>query len=281
MNNRRLIAVAPNGARRTKTDHEALPTRPEEIAHVAREALQAGAGLIHLHVRDDANQHSLDPARYRDALSAIKDTIGDALITQVTTEACGIYSRDEQMCVVQTLRPEACSIALRELCPTDQPEDTATFRYFLEDCYNEGILLQYILYDNVDLARFRRLQSEGIIPDGRPFVLLVIGRYTSNPDHWQPEFLTLMNALHAAPDMMPDWAVCGFGVAQLSIITAAASLGGHVRIGFENGLHFPDGTLARTNGELVGACTTAFKGLGLSPMTAAEARDMGGAHLTL
>lgn len=274
MNHRRLIAVAPNGARRTKTDHTALPIQPEEIAHVAGEAVLAGAGLIHLHVRDDANQHSLDPARYRDALSAIKDTVGDALIAQITTEACGIYSRDEQMRVVQALRPEACSIALRELCPTDQPEDTATFQHFLEDCHKEGILLQHILYNEADLARFRRLQSEGIIPESRPFVLLVIGRYATNPDCWQPDFLTLMNALHAAPDMMPDWAVCGFGVAQLSILTAAASLGGHVRVGFENGLHLPDGTLAHTNGELIEACASAFRGLGLSPMTASEARNM-------
>ena len=274
MKNNRLIGVAPNGARRTQADHPALPISPEELAQTAKDMVAAGAGLLHLHVRDESGRHSLDPARYRDAISAIRDAIGDQLIIQITTESCGIYSRDEQICTVEAVRPEACSVALRELCPGDEAGDVETYSRFLSDCRSEGILLQHILYDAADLRRFRRLWLDGVVPEARPFTLLVIGRYSPDPERWQQDFLALMNALHADGGTIPDWAVCGFGTTQISILTAAAALGGHVRVGFENGLQRPDGSLARNNADLVGICAEAFKNLGLTPMSAADARLM-------
>ena len=59
------IMVAPNGARRTRADHPALPITPEEIAATARACQAAGAGAIHAHVRDDAGRHVLDAPLYR------------------------------------------------------------------------------------------------------------------------------------------------------------------------------------------------------------------------
>ncbi len=274
MTNHRLIGVAPNGARRTLADHPALPISPEELAQTALDIVAAGAGLLHLHVRDESGGHSLDPARYQDAVSAIRDAVGDQLIIQITTEACGIYSRNEQIGTVEAVRPEACSVALRELCPSDQASDVQTYAQFLSDCQREGILLQHILYDEADLIRFRRLWADGVVPEASPFILLVIGRYTPHPEHWQQDFLKLMSALHVEGEAMPDWAVCGFGTAQISILTAAAALGGHVRVGFENGLYRPDGTLAQDNADLVSMCATAFRTLGLTPMSAADARRM-------
>jgi len=274
MTKNRLIGVAPNGARRTQADHPALPISPKELARTAKNIVAAGAGLLHLHVRDEAGRHSLDPARYLDAMSAIGDAVGDQLIIQITTESCGIYNRDQQISTVEAVRPEACSVALRELCPGDQASDVETYARFLSDCQREGILLQHILYDAADLRRFRRLWLDGVVPEARPFILLVIGRYTPDPERWQQNFLALMSALHTDGDAMPDWAVCGFGTAQISILTAAAALGGHVRVGFENGLQRPDGSLARDNADLVGTCVEAFRNLGLTPMSAADARLM-------
>lgn len=270
----RLIGVAPNGARRTHADHPALPISPEEMAQTASEIVSAGAGLLHLHVRDDAAGHSLDPVRYQESISAVKDAVGDQLVIQITTEACGIYDRDVQIRTVETLRPEACSVALRELCPADDPSSVDLYTRFLADCEKEGVWVQHILYDVADLNRFRQYHSEGLIPETRPFILLVVGRYTLHPEHWQQEFLKLMNALHAPETSIPDWAVCGFGTAQIAILTAAAALGGHVRVGFENGLHRPDGVLARNNAELVDLCRASLESLSLAPMSAAAARTL-------
>ena len=59
-----MIAVAPNGARKTQQDHPQLPISPKEIAHTAAACLDAGACMLHLHVRDENLGHSLDAQRY-------------------------------------------------------------------------------------------------------------------------------------------------------------------------------------------------------------------------
>ena len=118
-----IIAVAPNGARKTKADHPALPITPEELAETAARCLDAGASMIHLHVRDDDQKHSLDVSAYRAAIAAIRARVGGELIIQVTTEAVGIYTPAQQMAMVQELEPEAVSLAVRELCPDDAHEE--------------------------------------------------------------------------------------------------------------------------------------------------------------
>jgi uncharacterized protein (DUF849 family) len=91
-----VICVAPNGARRTPADHAALPVTPSQIAREANACAEAGASVIHLHVRDDAGRHSLDAQRYRDAMGAIRQAVGERLLVQATTEAVGIYTRSSR-----------------------------------------------------------------------------------------------------------------------------------------------------------------------------------------
>ena len=62
-----VVAVAPNGGRRTKADHPALPLTAGELARTAAECLEQGASMIHLHVRDQAGKHLLDAEAYRAA----------------------------------------------------------------------------------------------------------------------------------------------------------------------------------------------------------------------
>src|SRR5688572_33343529 len=111
------IAVAPNGGRRTQADHPALPLTPAELARVAAECLDVGAAMIHTHVRDRDGGHLLDAEAYRAAISAIRAEVGDDLVLQITSESLGRYRAEEQMAVVRETRPEAVSLALRELSP--------------------------------------------------------------------------------------------------------------------------------------------------------------------
>src|SRR5215467_5824953 len=95
--NRVAIAVAPNGGRRTKADHPALPITPDELADVAAASLEAGAAMIHVHVRDRDGCHLLDAEAYRAVIAAIRASVGDRLVLQITSEALGIYQPEEQM----------------------------------------------------------------------------------------------------------------------------------------------------------------------------------------
>ena len=126
-----MIAVAPNGARKQKTDHAALPIEPAELAEAAVQCRDAGACMVHLHVRDAQGGHSLDVQAYQLATAAVRDAVGPEMIIQVTTEAVGIYSVDQQILMVQELKPEAVSLAVRELCagPADEVRAAAFFAW--------------------------------------------------------------------------------------------------------------------------------------------------------
>src|SRR5690349_360953 len=106
-----IVAVAPNGARKTKADHPALPMTMEELAR------DAAAALMHLHIRDKAGKHLLDAEAYRATTVAIRREAGDDIIVQITTESVGIYLPGYQMAMVRDAKPEACSVAIRELIP--------------------------------------------------------------------------------------------------------------------------------------------------------------------
>nr|WP_281500875.1 3-keto-5-aminohexanoate cleavage protein [Kordiimonas marina] len=238
--------VAPNGARRTKADHTALPMGPAELAACAREVLDAGASIFHLHVRDDNGAHTLDTGRYREAINAIRGEVGSGLILQVTSEAVGQYGPAAQMAMVRDLRPEAVSVALRELVPGIDATDAQ--RAFFDWMREAGIFYQVILYDAVDLARFDDLLDEGFFGDLTPFVLFVAGRYgqeAAEPGNNFEYFRGRAGALSF------PWAVCAFGAQEYDAVLFAARQGGHVRVGFENNLWRPDGEPVSNNAELV------------------------------
>ena len=126
-----VVTVAPNGARRGKSDDPAIPLTPHEIGREAARCQDAGAAMIHLHVRDREGRHSIDPDLYRAAIAAVLREAGDRLLIQVTTEAVGIYTPGQQMAAMRELRPEAFSAAVRELVP-DTEAETAASAFFQE-----------------------------------------------------------------------------------------------------------------------------------------------------
>src|SRR3954465_13694285 len=104
------IAVAPNGGRRAKADHPAIPLTIPELARVAAESLDAGAAMIHAHIRDAQGRHLLDAATYRDATAAIRRSVGEKLVIQVTSESIDRYQPAEQIAVIKAVKPEAVSL---------------------------------------------------------------------------------------------------------------------------------------------------------------------------
>lgn len=236
---------APNGARKTKANHPALPITPVELADCAESILHAGASIMHMHVRDEDEQHSLDVDRYRAAIEAVRERVDDRLVIQVTTEACGVYSPEQQMEVVRQLKPEAVSLGLNELCPDVNAESVA--REFFSWLQAEGVMAQYILYSVAEVRRFHSLRSKGVIPDTRPFVLYVLGRYSDDLTG-DPHDLELF-ATAASDDT--EWAVCCFGRSEQAAVSLASAMHGHARVGFENNLLTPDGGAATDNAALV------------------------------
>jgi 3-keto-5-aminohexanoate cleavage enzyme len=239
------IAVAPNGARRSRADHPRLPMTAAELARDAAEAREAGAAMIHLHVRDREGRHTLDAGLYREAIAAIRKAVGDALVIQVTTEAVDRYSPAEQMVVVDELRPESVSIALREILPEGWSETEVAA--FLQRTVTAGTLVQIIIYEAAELEHARALAARGVLPLDDVSLLAVLGRYSGEAGASADEFDAFINAGIAAH----PWMLCAFGPRETEFMARAAIEGGHARVGFENNLAMPDGSMAPDNAALV------------------------------
>lgn len=263
-----ILTVAPNGARKTKADHPALPMTADEIAETAVACRAAGAAMIHLHVRDRDGRHTLDPDAYREAIAAISRRLGDSLIVQVTTESVGRYEPAEQMAAVRAIRPEAVSLAIKEIIPDSGAESTAAA--FFAWMARERILPQYILYSAEELRRFEDLRRRGIVPGDCPFVLFVLGRYAPGQRSMPSDLLPFVNPLPV--DIA--WAVCAFGARENACALTAAGLGGHARVGFENNMKLADGSIASDNAALVAQLAAGVALFGRPLADAGTARAM-------
>ena len=262
------IAVAPNGGRKTKADHPELPITAQDLARTAAECLEAGAAMIHVHVRGADGAHLLDAAAYRAASAAISAAIGDRLVVQVTSELIGRYKPAEQMAVVLETNPEAVSLALRELAP--EAADERPFADFLVRLKRQRIWPQFILYTADEAARLMGMHKRGLIPFDAIAVLYVLGRFTLLRTAAPSDLLAFL-----APDAprFAHWSVCAFGRREAACVTAGALLGGHVRVGFENNVALPGGERAATNAELVAVVVRALDGLGLQAQSAQALRE--------
>jgi uncharacterized protein (DUF849 family) len=218
--------------------------------------------MMHLHVRRADGTHSLEPADYRAAIDAVRAAVGARVVLQMTTEAVGVYAPAQQMAAARDVRPEAVSIALRELFGHGVDADARAFVGWLQ---RERIVPQLILYDGADLARYRELRADGTLAERGHWVLFVLGRYAANQTSTPRELLPFVADWH---DAAVPWAVCAFGRFELACVGAALAFGGHARVGFENNLWLPDGRLASHNGELVAAAAAVARALGRDPLDA-------------
>ncbi len=257
-----LIMVAPNGARRTKDDHPEIPVSINELAKTAAACLEAGANAIHVHVRDQEQRHMLDAALYQAATKAITRETKGKMLVQITTEAVGRYLPLEQRQVVRDVMPEAVSIALGEMIPDESEELAAAefYRFLLE----HDIAVQHILYEPHEVEKFGDCVRREILPGNQHAVLFPLGRYVkdqqSDPASLLP-FLAMLDEVDR--ERRCEWAVCAFGSAETRALAAALSLGGKVRVGFENSLWHADGSLARDNAERVGRISSLAAAMGL------------------
>ncbi len=234
---RPFTMVAPNGARRDKTDHAALPVTIPEIVEAAQACHAAGADAMHLHVRDDKGRHSLDTGRYREALDELGRAV-PGMRVQVTTESAAIYDVPAQLGCLAQLRPAWASVSVREIAR----EPHLAERVF-GTCHDNGTEVQHILYDTEDIALMLDWRARGILRDGQDGVLFVLGRYNANQDSSPEDLVPFLDALPNAP----RWMLCAFGPGEHACLTSAAALGGSLRVGFENSLTAANGTQHKDN----------------------------------
>jgi uncharacterized protein (DUF849 family) len=262
--------VAPNGARKGHDDHPNLPITIDAIAADALACHEAGAQAIHMHVRDDAGRHSLDANRYIAATAAVREKVGPDLIVQITTEAVGMFRPDEQIAVVRAVKPEAVSIAVKELIPDASAEAAAADLY--KWAYDLRIAVQHIIYTAEEFDRLLDLMTRGIVPGRRHSLIFPLGRYAVAQESDPAELIPFLAKAreHGGSDRF-TWFVCAFGASETASLVATAALGGHCRIGFENSFINSDGSTASCNAERIRDLRHGLAGISRPRASRAEA----------
>ena len=241
-----IISAATTGSWPTKAQNPNLPTTPGEIAGEAIGCGEAGAAIIHIHVRDDEEKVTCDPARYARVRELVETAGSDVIINMSTGGGAGTSGDEERMAPV-ALAPEIASFDCGSVnfgervfvnSPTFLRELATRMKTF-------GVKPEIECFEPGHVWNALRLIDEGLLepPFWFQFVLGVRG---GSP----PEVKQLQHMVEMIP-AGAHWSVCGIGRHQLPLGMAAMAMGGHVRTGLEDNIWYRKGELAVNNRQLV------------------------------
>ncbi len=264
-----LITVAPTGAETAKADAPALPVTLEELVSTAKACEQAGAALIHVHIRDEQAQPSLDVARLTDTVTALRETT--SLIVQLSTGGSVHDPYDARLRVLDA-DPDSCSLT----CGTvNFGADVFLNPWpFMVELYQltqaREIVPEFELFDLGQVAALNRLlDQEGLPYGGNVHCDLVMGV----PGGMPGTAAALVAAVQALPTDA-SWSATGVGRSTLPVALAALSAGGHLRVGMEDTLTYRRGEPVRDNAQLVQRAAELATLAQRPPMTPTNARDL-------
>jgi 3-keto-5-aminohexanoate cleavage enzyme len=241
-----IISAATTGSWPTKAQNPNVPTTPEEIAQAAIECGEAGAAVVHIHVRDDDQRVTCDPERYARVRELVEAAGSNVVINMSTGGGAGTTSDEERMAPV-ALSPEIASfdcgsVNFGERVFINSP---SFLRELATRMKAHGVKPEIECFEAGHVWNALRLIDEGLLepPFWFQFVLGVRG---GSP----PEVKQLLHLVEMLPDGA-HWSVCGIGRAQLPLGMAAMAMGGHVRTGLEDNIWYHKGELAQSNAQLV------------------------------
>jgi 3-keto-5-aminohexanoate cleavage enzyme len=289
--NKVIITVAINGGMQQDRDGAVIPRQPDEIGEAAARCWKAGASMIHVHARDAQGKNSGDRRIYGEIIRQIR---ARSPILIQTTNGIGVR-RDPQ--TGQFIWPtDSERLGLLDLDPPQDlfgiaagsadfynpeggyPEETpyvnspALLKQTIAAVYKKGSALEYEVTEASTLHRLLRYANEGLFNRDRENVwLLHGGGFGATPPVARNVLFGIDEGLRLFPRAI--WGVTATGRDMFRIVTLGLSLGCDlVRVGFEDGIHLPDGRVARDNSDMVRAAADIAAIYGLSPATVEEAR---------
>jgi uncharacterized protein (DUF849 family) len=276
-----IITCAISGAIANRDQCPAIPYTPQEYAAEARRAVDEGGVMIHIHARRPDGTPSYEVEDFRAITDAIRAELdGQDVIVNYSTGAIGV--------------PVAKRIAyLRELRPDVAALNMGSMNYAKYSATRKAFVFQTVFCNPFDeiIELLEAMNELGIRPEHECFDVGHVGSLAplldmgvlSPPLHVDCVMgvtggipPTARN-LAAMVDNIPagaHWGVIGIGRVQWALAAAALTLGGSVRVGLEDNLYLPDGTMARSNGELVARARRLTQDTGRRAATVAEARAM-------
>jgi len=265
-----LVTVAPTGAETAKEDCPQLPTTLGELVATAQECEEAGARMIHVHIRDADHRPTLDLGRLTDTVQALREQTD--LIVQLSTGG-SVHDPLDQRLRVLDAAPDSCSLTMGttnfgdEVFSNPWPFVTELYRLTQE----RRVVPEFELFDLGHVASLRRLLDRFGLPyGGRVHVDFVLGVPGGMPGTAE----ALVAAVQALPAEVTSWSATGVGRTTLPVMLAALSMGGHLRVGMEDVLTLSKGVPVRHNRQLVERAVAAGRLAQREPLAAAEARQL-------
>lgn len=264
-----IITAAICGAEVTKERQPALPISAEELAQEARRSVEAGAAIIHLHVRKADGSPTQDREVFRQAFIAINAACDPIPIIQPSTGGAVGMSAEERLQPTE-LNPEMATLDCGTVNFGDEVfvNDLPLMRAFARRMKARDILPELECFDISHVLSAMRLWEEGLLDRHRHFDL-VLG-IPGALDAGAASLVEMTRRL--APG--DSWTVAGVGRFQTPMMLMGLAMGGHVRVGFEDNIYLKKGELADSNARFVEKAVRIAAEMGRTPASPDEAREI-------
>lgn len=266
-----IITAALTGNGTSKLKNPYLPVTPEEMAKDAYECYQAGAAIIHIHMRDETGMKpSVDVDRYRKTVDLIREKCDDVIVNLTTSGAPG-STFEERMAHLRAIKPEMASFnpgTFNWTASNRVYENPPVFLEELAKCMMENdVLPEMEIFDSGMIGNVEHLVKLGLINKKLriQFVLGVLGGADAT--------IETLVYLKSRMNFDATWSALGIGKAHLPIMFTTLAMGGDLRVGLEDNIYYAKGQLA-TNRMLVERAARVIREFGREPATPAEARKI-------
>jgi len=262
-----ILTAALTGPIATKADNAALPTRAEEIAAEAQEAWEAGASVVHVHLRDPAGRPTADLDVAKRTVSLIEE-VCPALVQLSTGVGLGVpFEQREALVEVQPAMAtlNVCSMTFGNDEFLNPPSGVRRLAARMREL---GVKPELELYDTGHVEMALALHGEGLLEEPLQFSL-VLGVRGGMP-------ATVDSIVHVVRRLPPGavWQVIGIGASNLPMTAIGLAMGGNARTGMEDTLMLRRGVPAAGNGQLVQRLAEVTRALDQSIADVEQARRL-------
>ncbi len=274
-----IITGSISGSLANRDQCPAIPYTPAEYAAEARRIVDEGGVHIHIHARAPDGAPSYEVEDFAAIQAAIVAEVGDGAIINFSTGAMGVPV-EKRVAYLRACKPDVAALNMGSMNYAKYSERRKSFVFnavfanpfdeiiaFLEVMREERIKPEHECFDTGHVASLWPLIDMGLLdaPLHVDFVMGVLGGVA-------PTARNLAAMVDNLPPGDHHWGVIGIGRPQWMLVAAALTLGGSIRVGLEDNLYLPDGTMARSNGELIARARRLTEDVGRRPATVEEAR---------
>jgi uncharacterized protein (DUF849 family) len=265
-----VIAVAITGSVPRKKDNPAVPTSPAEQVESTHEAYEAGASLVHIHVRNPDESPSSDPALFAQVQEGVRRHC-PGMIVQFSTGGRSGAGRERGGMIPH--KPDMASLSTGSCnFPTRVYENSPELVDWLAaEMKAHGVKPEIEAFDLSMIFKAAEMGRNGQI-EGPLHVQFVMGVKNAMPVDREVLEFYVATLKRLAPDA--TWTGAGIGKDQITLNRWSLELGGHVRTGLEDNVRLDRNTLAPSNAALVRQVVGLCGEYGRRPATVAEARSL-------